>query len=171
MVDDKTKRMCPNGHVMEPDWDVCPYCPSSRVGGQELAKTVRIEDAAKEAPPPPIPEARKTELFRVKPSIGAVAWRVGVDGPLVGTVHTIQSDKVTVGGTAGNDVQISDSHVSDQHASLRFKDGSFTLTDLDSTNGTYVNGKKVAKKVLADGDQVKIGSSGWIFKFVHWESQ
>ncbi|MBD3337039.1 MAG: FHA domain-containing protein [Candidatus Eisenbacteria bacterium] len=170
MADDmgKTKKMCPNGHVMDPAWEVCPYCPSDRAGSSELAKTVRVEDAEAQAQTPPV-ESRKTEILRTQPSINAVAWLVATKGPAVGTIHTIRSEKATLGAASDSDVRIDEPHVSDQHASMRFQNGGFALTDLDSTNGTFVNGKKIAKKVLADGDQIKLGSSEWVFKSVQWE--
>ncbi|MBU1698895.1 MAG: FHA domain-containing protein [Candidatus Eisenbacteria bacterium] len=173
MSDDmgKTKKMCPNGHLMDPAWEVCPYCPSDRTGSPDLAKTVRVEDVKKTPPPPPPrPEVRKTEILRTKPAINGVGWFVSIKGASQGTIHTVQSEKATLGAAAGCDIRLTDSHASDQHASLRFADGCFTLTDLDSTNGTMINGKKIARQKLADGDQVSFGSSEWIFKFVQWES-
>ena len=36
----KTKKLCPNGHLMDPAWDVCPYCPGDRRAESDLAKTI-----------------------------------------------------------------------------------------------------------------------------------
>jgi hypothetical protein len=167
----KTKKMCPNGHLMDPAWEVCPYCPSDRSASPDLAKTVRAEDVGAVKPAPKAPEPRRTEILHTQPSINAVAWFVATQGPTQGTVHTIRSDKASLGAAAKCDVCLEDSHVSDQHASLRFQDGAFTLTDLDSTNGTFVNGEKIARQELADGDRVRFGSTAeWIFKCVHWEA-
>ena len=52
-----------------------------------------------------------------------------------------------------------DSGVSGKHASLRYKDQKFFLTDLDSTNGTYLNDgpNPIAREELKDNDVVRIG--------------
>jgi pSer/pThr/pTyr-binding forkhead associated (FHA) protein len=47
--------------------------------------------------------------------------------------------------------------VSRKHAEIRLRLGRYTLYDLQSTNGTYVNGRRVAEVVLADGDRLSIG--------------
>jgi len=50
-----------------------------------------------------------------------------------------------------------DRRVSRKHAEIRLRLGRYTLYDLQSTNGTYVNGRRVAEVVLADGDRLSIG--------------
>ena len=172
----KTRKMCPNGHVMDPAWEVCPYCPSDRRtqvagGNPALAKTVRIDDAVPPPPPPPPPPApRRTEIMERAPTIAGIGWLVGDKQPNQGRMHRIDGEKVTLGAAAGCDVVLEGNHVSDRHASLRFRDREFVLTDLDSTNGTFVNGNKVGQQTLADGDRVRFGSSEWVFKCVVFQN-
>lgn len=62
------------------------------------------------------------------------------------------------GGTA--DVYIEDVYVSDEHAEVLSDDGSWSVRDLGSTNGTYLNGAKVTRPTpLAVGDQLRFGKT------------
>jgi pSer/pThr/pTyr-binding forkhead associated (FHA) protein len=56
------------------------------------------------------------------------------------------------------DIVVSDPAVSRRHAEIRRRDGQFVVVDLDSTNGTRVNGAGVKDRVLADGDEIRVGS-------------
>lgn len=63
-----------------------------------------------------------------------------------------------IGRNKGNDLTLNDNSISRRHAELRCKpDGTFTITDLSSLNGLYVNNTKVLTAVLHDGDRVDIG--------------
>jgi pSer/pThr/pTyr-binding forkhead associated (FHA) protein len=61
-------------------------------------------------------------------------------------------------------VVIRDPAVSSQHASLRYEDSKFYLTDLDSSNGTFVNDTKIARHELKDNDVVRLGEVTLKFK-------
>jgi hypothetical protein len=56
------------------------------------------------------------------------------------------------------DVRLTDASVSRRHAQLRFRDGRWILQDLDSTNGTRVNGVRVGRCELRPGDAVEVGA-------------
>ena len=109
---------------------------------------------------------RRTIVMNRPPEIGAVAWLVADRGPQKGTVHRIEGARSVLGADRSADVLIDDPHISEQHASLRFTDGVFTLADLDSTNGTRLNGEPVHKSELADGDRIGLGGTSWTFKCV-----
>jgi len=64
----------------------------------------------------------------------------------------------TVGRRDDNSLMIDDGFVSGAHAEVMFDQGTWWLVDLDSTNGTFVNGRPVRARVrLADGDVVQFG--------------
>jgi ABC-type multidrug transport system ATPase subunit len=67
---------------------------------------------------------------------------------------------ITIGRAAGNDLVLNDSLVSKRHARIeRYPDGRFVLTDLGSSNGTYVNGRRIRGSVLiTPSDQILISS-------------
>lgn len=69
----------------------------------------------------------------------------------------IVGDRTTVGRTRENDVVLQDPAVSSSHCELISERGTLMVRDLDSSNGTYVNGRRVQIAPLFDGDALKIG--------------
>jgi len=70
----------------------------------------------------------------------------------------IQSQVMRIGRPPDNDIVISDLGVSKQHAELRRSpDGRYSITDLGSHNGTYVNGTRVSQQELNEGDIITLG--------------
>ncbi|MFV0416615.1 MAG: FHA domain-containing protein [Chthoniobacterales bacterium] len=69
----------------------------------------------------------------------------------------LTEDKVSVGRLADNELHIPHDSVSSRHAELVSSDGSYLLKDLDSTNGTFVNGEQISEKLLTEGDSVRFG--------------
>ena len=59
---------------------------------------------------------------------------------------------------------VDDVSVSSEHCRIRPEDGRFVLHDLKSTNGTFVNERRVTRHVLAEGDVIKIGETSLQFK-------
>jgi hypothetical protein len=80
--------------------------------------------------------------------------------------HTIplESTLLTVGRGLNNDVILEDTRVSRHHAQLRYRSRRFWVTDLSSTNGTYVNGEPVEERALRDGDVISLGGLEVAFK-------
>lgn len=79
------------------------------------------------------------------------------DNTGVTTEYSLDKERVTIGRQASNDVVLNDKAVSGRHAAIvTILDDSF-LEDLDSTNGTQVNGQPVTKHPLAHGDVVTVG--------------
>lgn len=70
---------------------------------------------------------------------------------------------VTIGREEGNALRLNDERVSRFHAKIQADDGDIILTDLDSTNGTRVNGQPVQIRRLRAGDQVLIGRTMLLF--------
>lgn len=69
----------------------------------------------------------------------------------------VVGDRTTVGRTRDNDIVLQDPAVSSRHCELTSERGSLVVRDLDSSNGTYVNGRRVQAAPLFDGDALKIG--------------
>src|SRR6185436_19304948 len=72
--------------------------------------------------------------------------------------ETFDRTEINVGRVQGNDLMLPKGNVSKRHARLLFRDGRFIVTDLKSTNGTYVNGRKIAQAtIVREGDKIYIG--------------
>jgi len=71
----------------------------------------------------------------------------------------LTADPITVGRDPKNDIVLDDRRVSRRHAEVRLRLGRYTLYDLQSTNGTFVNGRRIAEIVLSDEDRITIGGA------------
>ena len=79
-------------------------------------------------------------------------------GPTPGVVFTLDGDQIHLGRDAANGVAINDAEISRKHSRLSFQGGKYVLEDLGSTNGTFVNGQRLAGPVvLKPGDVVSLG--------------
>lgn len=68
-----------------------------------------------------------------------------------------------IGRDPGNDLVIDNAGVSRAHARVRYEGGSFVVSDLDSSNGIFVNGKATRMQALHGGDEVQIGKFTVVF--------
>ncbi len=70
---------------------------------------------------------------------------------------TLNAQEILMGRHISADLRFPDMSVSRYHALLSLEDGIWTITDLDSTSGTFVNGQKIKQKKLRNNDEIKIG--------------
>jgi Protein of unknown function (DUF3662)/FHA domain len=80
-----------------------------------------------------------------------------------GTRHEVKQRRVVLGRSRDCDIQLADSNVSRRHAELRQEGASYWIVDLGSTNGMEVNGKRVKRAKLSDGDTFTLGSTDVLF--------
>ena len=82
---------------------------------------------------------------------------------MAGRRLTLTANSYTMGRKSGLDLSLDDGMCSGEHAELRFTGGAWTLVDLGSSNGTWLNQAKVTSSVLTSGDFVQLGGTGFIF--------
>jgi signal transduction histidine kinase len=77
----------------------------------------------------------------------------------------INTKKTYIGrvNVAGIRIQIDDKHVSRRHACIQFEDGRFLIEDLDSQNGTFLNGQRITNAALDSHDKITIGRLTYLF--------
>jgi pSer/pThr/pTyr-binding forkhead associated (FHA) protein len=88
---------------------------------------------------------------------GWSATLVEVQGGAEGNEYPIEGERIVVGRGPGVDLAFDDDEMSAQHAVFEHSRGGLTLTDLDSTNGTRVNGEPLTTRALAHGDRIELG--------------
>jgi diguanylate cyclase (GGDEF)-like protein len=98
------------------------------------------------------PRLRKPSVAKNRASLLAIA------GPHSGLLFTLEGDEIVIGRGKEVGIQIHDVGISRRHSLVR-RTGDFTweIVDLESTNGTYVDGQKVESKTLREGDRIQIG--------------
>ena len=153
---------------MEDSWELCPYCQrtgyQSPRGADSVGKTrLEIDKVLERAPI----ATRKTVLLSdVARKTALVGWLVAIDGDQKGEDFRLRDGQNTLGSAPDSDVVLHDQTISAKHASIRHKDGKFFLSDLDSSNGTFMNGLEecVARVELNDSDTFRIGGVTLKFK-------
>ncbi len=93
-----------------------------------------------------------------------VGWVVVLNGELRGRDFRLVDGKNTIGTAADAEVVLTDPYLSSHHAVIRHENGEFTMVDLDSTNGTYVNERRVSREDLIDNDKIRFGRTELKFK-------
>lgn len=88
------------------------------------------------------------------------------NGGFAGMSYEVTADETLIGRNPTTDITLLDEGISREHALIAFDAelGGYSIEDLQSTNGTKVNGKRVRSTGLADGDEIQIGHT--IFQFV-----
>jgi hypothetical protein len=124
--------------------------------GEQLSETVLARMNSTEE------YLEKTVTLREQPVLVITA------GPGSGRVFTLSDQMTTCLGRAKlNDIVLEDISVSSEHCRVRPEDGGFIVHDLKSTNGTYVNAKKVGTHPLVAGDVIQIGETSLLFRMDH----
>lgn len=116
--------------------------------------------------PEPAPMRRPATELIARPSPPA-AWLVYRSPGSAGRQFPLQVGRNTIGRDGGRcQVVLDDPTVSGEHATIVFEHGRFVLYDLASTNGTFLNGQRIQRQMLYDGDEVRLGNSVLVFKKV-----
>ncbi|HEY1370816.1 MAG TPA: DUF3662 and FHA domain-containing protein [Gaiellaceae bacterium] len=102
------------------------------------------------APQPPT-EAVSAEELGVEREIAVLSWD--------GERREIADSRAVLGRSRDCDIQLADPNVSRRHAELRQEGSTYWIVDLDSTNGVEVNGRRVKRAKLNDGDTFTIGAT------------
>lgn len=82
---------------------------------------------------------------------------VRVDGPSNGQVHSLSGTEVVIGRSSTSDFRLTDEGVSRRHAMVVHTRGHYFIQDLDSSNGTFLEGRRVRRAPLMEGDLVQFG--------------
>jgi pSer/pThr/pTyr-binding forkhead associated (FHA) protein len=88
-----------------------------------------------------------------------------LNGDFAGMRYELTSDETLIGRNPTTDITLLDEGISREHTMILFDgvDGEYLIEDLQSTNGTKVNGKRVRSATLAHGDEVQIGHTRFRF--------
>ncbi len=86
---------------------------------------------------------------------------IALGGAAQGSEFPLEDKSVTIGRGPGVDIAVDESSLSKQHAALEFVSDGFRVRDMNSTNGTFVNGSQVQSCELKHGDRLELGECGF----------
>ena len=89
-----------------------------------------------------------------------------IGGNTLGEVHRLKSGDTILGRSRHCTIRLEEDGVSRKHARIRVSREQVTMDDLGSSNGTFVNGRRVTEVALGEGDKIRIGSAT-VLKFTH----
>ena len=151
---------CAQGHVVQMAWRTCPRCtgnaaPRQGAGREMVDQTVVFGAPAVRAPEP-----------AAAPRPEWVALLVGSSGPASGREYAILPGRWKLGRAPREEagfqlVAVPDPSMSRDHFALEAGVAAVVLRDLGSTNGTHVNGSRVERQILAEGDTIRAGETSF----------
>ncbi len=148
------KKFCTQcGQQLDNSWDACPYC--AQISQQVAAAPAKLQ-------------ALKTQAFVIDSHGGPgttqlLGWIVPLQGAQRGELFTL-SPTTTIGTDPKCTIILNDKFMSSNHAEIKAENGMWILKDAGSTNGTYVNNKRIERHELVDNDFIKFGSALIKFK-------
>jgi pSer/pThr/pTyr-binding forkhead associated (FHA) protein len=110
-----------------------------------------------------VPEGVGIEAGALEALGSGTALLVVSHGPNAGSRFLLDADTVTVGRHPDSEIFLDDITVSRRHAQFARTDSAFSVSDVGSLNGTYVNRQRVDQAELVGGDEVQIGKYRLIF--------
>lgn len=188
-------KTCKNGHNYDSFLSACPYCPQIKVSTNSKTSTNNqktVVDKQVNIPTAPdISDQKEATVFPVSPktstlkrepekkttkkespkeqpsTVKLIGWLVSYDINPSGTDYKLHEGKTKIGSDDYCNIVVKDASISDEHALLFYRDKKFVLQDELSTNGTFVNGKRIEERtILKDGDKMKFGNISFIIKII-----
>jgi len=92
-----------------------------------------------------------------------MAMLIGMSEGYRGKTYEVKPPKVTIGRTTTNSLSFDHSSISSHHCVIKRENRQFLLRDLESTNGTRVNGREITETILKPKDVLQIGSLEFVF--------
>jgi hypothetical protein len=134
-------------------WDACPYC--AQIAQQAAVAPAKLQKL-------------KTQALVLDQAGNAggqqlLGWLVPLQGAQKGELFTLQPNNL-IGTDASCTIVMQDKFMSSRHAEIKAEQGMWILKDVGSTNGTYVNNRRVDRHELVDNDFIKFGSAMVKFK-------
>ena len=136
--------------------------------------TIRSEHVAM----PPVPDGEDATVIMQKPDLAPPGDGDDPDGTMIianpkiicmnhaaeGQVIVLGMGTTSLGRSPDNDIHITEDRISRKHSQIAFGPGGYAIYDLNSENGTYVNGNRVREHFLQDGDIIMVGTYKYLYR-------
>ncbi len=164
------------GNEVDASWRACPHC-GAQLGGAPVEAPLPAGQAplpAGAAVPVPQPVAggsQRTVAIDLSEAVPqkreVVGWLVVMSGTQKGVDFRIYTGLNNIGAAADNDIVVTDEYLSSRHSMIRYEDGRYELIDNGSTNGSFVNEKRINREELIDNDTIRLGRTELRFKALY----
>jgi len=104
----------------------------------------------------------RKEVKRLRESLN-FPMLIVIKGPNSGARYSIDKNIISIGRNLNSNIFLDDITISRNHAKIINDQGIYTIVDLESTNGTYVNKVREKEKILKNNDEIQIGRIKMIF--------
>ena len=155
------------GHANPEDSRFCSNCGAALRGGSgglsDATSTISLHGLDHDADTPPAEGLSAADQAAVDALPNGSALLVVRRGPNSGSRFLLDADVTTAGRHPESDIFLDDVTVSRRHAEFVRSGAGFTVRDVGSLNGTYVNRERIEDVVLAGGDEVQIGKYRLVF--------
>jgi pSer/pThr/pTyr-binding forkhead associated (FHA) protein len=150
------------GHQNPDDARFCAHCGAAIVP-PDATSTISLPGVESFAAEPADEEGQLSVDSAIEALPSGSAMLVVLRGPNAGSRFLLDRDVTTAGRHPESDIFLDDVTVSRRHAEFRRDGSTFTVCDVGSLNGTYLNRDRVEKAELASGDEVRIGKFRLVF--------
>jgi len=89
---------------------------------------------------------------------------ISLNNAIEGQVVVLGMGTTSIGRSPDNDIHLTEDRISRKHSQIAFGPGGYALYDLNSENGTYVNGNRIREHFLSDGDIVMVGTYKFLYR-------
>lgn len=106
------------------------------------------------------------EIIESKSDNANMPALIGVSNDVIGQQYILRKNKIEVGRRPSSDIVLTEASVSSMHAQIIGDAGEWKVLNLLSSNGTFVNGEKIADKQIVEGDMIGFAGSEFVFSMV-----
>jgi hypothetical protein len=162
--------------VAQPE-DGVPSLPAPATPTPPQSVSIQAAPAPVPASPlaPPVPDAMPSGTMVYRPQAADLPESIPPPEPerelvtltLGGRAHPITSRGVVIGRSRECDLRVADGNASRRHAEVVQEGATYVVVDLGSTNGTELNGRRITREKLTDGDRITIGATNLVFGHAH----
>lgn len=161
------------GNEVDASWRACPHCGNA-LGAEPPMVPVGQPPVPGGVPVAPTPVAggsQRTVAIDLSEAVPqkreVVGWLVVMNGTQKGVDFRIYTGMNNIGAAADNDIVVTDEYLSSRHSMIRYEEGRYELIDNGSTNGSFVNEKRINREELIDNDTVRLGRTELRFKALY----
>lgn len=149
----------PSSKTGQPDTDRSGAAPNDHMATDQSARGDQTTDQASEQTEDDDFSSQKTEIFSSPFENDPVCPKLTVlEGPSSGQEYLLNETRNTIGRSTKNSVVVPDESMSRQHLEIvKRPDGTYRVQDLQSVNGTYLNGEAIEEADIFHGDRVRTG--------------